>query len=107
MGRREFHTDQMPRLRPMAAWGSKSAQTMKRENRTAWGLAGLLAVMLVGDLLAIASYGQRAEALSVQWQPVADWREWWVGKRDLVMKSCGPTGSRATLAGQTYSLGII
>src|SRR5438309_404593 len=80
---------------------------MKRKYRLAWALSGLLALALLGGLSAFASYGRQTDTFTIQWQPIADWREWWVGKRDLVVKSCGPTGSRATLEGQTYSLGFV
>ncbi len=79
----------------------------KRTNQVTWGLAAILAVAVLGGVSRLAAQGRQRGAFTLHRQPLSEWRCWWVGQRPLVVKACGPRGSRGTLVGQRYSLGFL
>jgi hypothetical protein len=67
----------------------------------------VLAVAVLGGVIGLAAHGRQTGAFTLHWQPLSDWRCWWVGRCPLVVKSCGPQGSTGTLVGQRYSLAFV
>jgi hypothetical protein len=79
----------------------------KQTSRTAWGLAAVLGAVVLGGCARLLVYEQQTGALTVRWRSWSDRPYWTIGKRPVVMKSCGPNGSRATLDGYKYGIGFV
>jgi hypothetical protein len=78
----------------------------KRSNRVAWGLAAVLAVVLVSSLSAFVHHGLWAGKFNIEWEPIGVWDCWWVGTEPI--PACGPRpGPVPATVGETYSLGFI
>jgi hypothetical protein len=82
--------------------------TVKRmTGQTAWGLALVLMMLIVGAVGGTAAYGQLTGLFTIYVKPFQDRPYWEVGRSTIALAGCSRLGSIGTLVAYRYSLGCM